>query len=180
MIEPKAYRGLDKLEPNFKKKVTKWLTAVESMDVDIFVTETWRSDERQAYLLSIGASHVKRSNHQDGLAVDIAFSQVRYGTLYPKDHSLWRKVADEAIKYGIDWGYDLWAVKYGFVDKPHFQDNGKALVEKPVIDTALLSESWLSLSEFNQKYKGIISQKEFDDVVSVQNRIHELAKIFRA
>jgi len=29
----------------------------------------------------------------------------------------WRKIADSAKKYGIDWGYDLWKR-----DKPHFQN----------------------------------------------------------
>ena len=180
MIEPKAYRGLDKLEPNFKKKVTKWLTAVEAMDIDIFVTETWRSDERQAYLRSKGLSKVVRSNHQDGKAVDIAFDVKRYGGLYPANMELWRKVADEAKECGIDWGYDLWAVKYGFIDKPHFQDNGLPIVEPPKINTSELSDAWHSIASFKEQYSGVISKSEIDSLEALQNRIHELAKIFRA
>lgn len=122
-----AYRGLDKLNANFKAKVEKFLAEVNKNAKVIFITETWRSEERQAELLKAGLSQVKRSNHQDGLAVDIAF----FGpTLYPEDPKVWRSVADIAKKYGIDWGFDLW--KW---DKPHFQDNGKALA--PLIDPTM-------------------------------------------
>lgn len=115
-----AYRGLDKLDPNFKTKVEKFLNEVNQKEKVIFVTETWRSQERQNELLKAGLSQVKHSNHQDGLAIDIWF----YGSeLYPADFKKWRSVADIAKKYGINWGYDLW--KW---DKPHFQDNGKPIL----------------------------------------------------
>lgn len=122
-----AYRGLDKLNPSFKAKVEKFLAEVNKTAKVIFITETWRSDERQAELLKAGLSQVKRSNHQDGLAVDIAFVGA---SLYPEDQKVWRSVADIGKKFGIDWGYDLW--KW---DKPHFQDNGKPIA--PVINPAL-------------------------------------------
>ena len=103
-----AYRGLDKLNPAFRERVERWLAE----NPEIFVTETWRSEGRQACLVAEGVSWVKVSNHQLGRAVDIAF----HGELYPSGMELWRKVADSAKKYGIDWGYDLWGT-----DKPHFQ-----------------------------------------------------------
>lgn len=89
---------------------------------EIFVTESWRSEERQKELVAAKLSYVKRSNHQDGLAVDIGFNGP---DLYPADMKRWRNVADVAKKHGIDWGFDLWNW-----DKPHFQ-NGK----QPVITT---------------------------------------------
>lgn len=122
-----AYRGLDKLNPSFKVKVEKFLAEVNKTSPVIFITETWRSEERQAELLKAGLSQVKHSNHQDGLAVDIAFVGA---SLYPEDQKVWRSVADIGKKFGIDWGYDLW--KW---DKPHFQDNGKPIT--PVINPAL-------------------------------------------
>ena len=57
-----AYRGLDKLNPQFRKKVEEWMKEVGD---EVFITETWRSDERQSYLRSQGLSKVVRSNHQD-------------------------------------------------------------------------------------------------------------------
>ena len=116
-----AYRKLDKLNPNFRKKVEKFLTEVNLKENLIFITESWRSAERQAELVRAWLSKVKRSNHQDGLAFDIWFFGAE---LYPSDQGKWRKVADIAKKYGIDWWYDLWNW-----DKPHFQDNGKPILE---------------------------------------------------
>ena len=115
-----SYRLTDKLNPTFKEKVEKFLAEVNKNGQVIFLTETWRSAERQAELLKAGLSQVKHSNHQDGLAVDIWFLG---GELYPNDFTKWRSVADIAKKYGIDWGYDLW--KW---DKPHFQDNWKPIL----------------------------------------------------
>ena len=122
-----AYRGTDKLAPKFRDKVEKWIAEVNKTAKTIFITETYRSEERQKELVAAGLSQVKRSNHQDGLAVDIAFTGAE---LYPADQKKWRTVADIAKKYGIDWGYDLWTW-----DKPHFQDNGKPI--EPLIDPTL-------------------------------------------
>lgn len=120
-----SYRGVDKLAPHMLHRVEAWLHD----NPEIFITETWRSQERQDCLRSVGASRIERSMHQDGLAVDIAF----YGdSLYPPImvyddeqrknivNPVWRKVADSALFYDIDWGYDLWA-HTGFVDAVHFQ-----------------------------------------------------------
>jgi mRNA-degrading endonuclease RelE of RelBE toxin-antitoxin system len=46
-----AYRKLDKLNPNFRKKVEKFLTEVNLKENLIFITESWRSAERQAELI---------------------------------------------------------------------------------------------------------------------------------
>lgn len=114
-----AYRKLDKLAPQFRAKVEKFLAECP----EIFVTESWRSDERQAELLKLKLSYVKRSNHQDGFAIDIGFDGPE---LYPADMKRWRWIADVAKKYGIDWGFDLWNW-----DKPHFQDDGQPLISTP-------------------------------------------------
>lgn len=119
-----AYRSLDKLTPIFRAKVEKFIAESNKFTPTIFITESWRTQERQNELLIAWLSQVRHSNHQDGLAIDIWFF---WSELYPEDFSKWRKVADIAKKYGIDWWYDLWRW-----DKPHFQDNGKIL---PVILT---------------------------------------------
>ena len=120
IMKTTAYRGTDKLAPKFKEKVEKWIAEVNKKSEVIFITETWRSEERQKELIAAKLSQVARSNHQDWLAVDIAF---RWDELYPSDSKQWRTIADIAKKYGIDWGFDLW--KW---DRPHFQDNWKPLL----------------------------------------------------
>lgn len=119
------YREIDKLTPTMQRRVAAWL----SVTPEIFLTETWRSDARQACLLQEGKSRIQRSRHQDGEAVDIAF---RGETLYPPVlvyaeetrgqilNPWWREVADKALQYGLRWGYDLWATS-GFIDAAHFE-----------------------------------------------------------
>lgn len=128
-------RDLDKLQDNFRKKVDLRL----SDNPEIFVTEAYRSQERQEYLYSLWRSipwsivtKTTNSNHTKGIAVDVAFTG---SELYPRDHDLRRNIADSAKNYGIDWGYDLWGR-----DKPHFQDNWVPFIEKtrdPLIQEAI-------------------------------------------
>ena len=84
------YRDLDRLTPEFRAKVTKWLKAVEDYWIKMFVTESWRSKKRQAELRKKGLSKTKVSNHELWLAVDIAFDKQTYWTLYPENMRLWR------------------------------------------------------------------------------------------
>ena len=120
-------RDLDKLQPSFRKKVDLWLAD----NPEVFVTEVFRTAERQKHLYDKGLSYIDGTNnlsmHQKGLAVDIAFHG---NELYPTHHYKWAKVGESAKEYGIDWGYDLWS-HTGFIDKPHFQDSGVPYVMPP-------------------------------------------------
>jgi len=113
-----AYRKLDKLKEPFKTKVEGWLKEVNKEKEIIFITETWRSEERQQELIYKWLSKVPHSKHQDWLAVDIAFNSNNSDWLYPEDINKWKAIWKIANKYWIDWWYDLWEW-----DKPHFQDN---------------------------------------------------------
>ncbi len=129
IIEKMTYRKLDGLDPNFRIKTEKFLE--EAKPLGVFITETFRSAERQNKLFNEGKSYIDGlthlGQHQKGLAFDIAFMGPE---LYPEDHKIWEKVGKIANKHGIDWGYDLWA-HTGFIDQPHFQDNGVAFVTPP-------------------------------------------------
>lgn len=131
----KAYRWLDKLTSWFRKKVELFLREVWDT---IFITETYRSQERQNYLYSLWRTKPGNkvtwtldSNHSGWTAIDIAF---HWEELYPSSMYSWREVAEVAKKYWIDWWYDLWKT-----DKPHFQDNWQALEE--VEDKIFLDDS---------------------------------------
>ena len=128
----RANRDISKLKPEFKQKVELFMKEVEPMGV--FITEAYRTKDRQTELLNKGLSKVLVSNHQLGLAIDIAFRDDTRTLeleqeLYPKDQKRWREVANIANKYQIDWGYDLWNW-----DKPHFQCNGLPLKKSQAIE----------------------------------------------
>ncbi len=109
-------RDLNKLASPFKEKVKDFLK--DERVGDIFVTEGYRSQERQEYLYNQTpkVTWTLTSMHTKGLAIDIAFY---WSELYPSDFELWNSVAKVASEYWIDWGYNLWSS-----DMPHFQDNG--------------------------------------------------------
>jgi len=114
-------RDINKLSDNFRLKVIDFLKEAWNL---IFITESLRSDERQAYLYNKipKVTWVKHSNHQDWNAIDIAF---KWDNLYPNNIEKWDLIAKIANKYWIDWGFDLWGK-----DKVHFQDNWKPYISK--------------------------------------------------
>jgi len=89
--------------------------------VDIFITETFRSQSRQNYLYEQGRTRpgqvvtwTRNSNHTSRRAWDVAVSPPR--NLY--DISTLSKVGAIAKKLGIEWG-GYWPV--GQYDAPHFE-----------------------------------------------------------
>lgn len=87
---------------------------------NIFITETYRSQDRQNYLYAQGRTRpgqivtwTLKSNHSSRLAWDIAVGPPK--TLY--DVTTLNKVGTIARKLGITWGGD-WA---GSIDRPHFE-----------------------------------------------------------
>ncbi|ATP40685.1 peptidoglycan L-alanyl-D-glutamate endopeptidase [Solibacillus sp. R5-41] len=87
---------------------------------DVFITETFRSPERQKYLYSQGRTRpgqivtwTLNSNHSGRLAWDIAVGPPK--SLY--DLTTLNKVGAIARKLGITWGGD-WSKN---IDRPHFE-----------------------------------------------------------
>jgi peptidoglycan L-alanyl-D-glutamate endopeptidase CwlK len=94
--------------------------AIEITEVDFGVIEGVRSRERQAQLVSKGASRTMKSRHLTGHAVDLG---AYVGTELRWDWPLYEKVAaamkqaSEELNIPITWGGD-WRK---FKDGPHFQ-----------------------------------------------------------
>ncbi|QDP99413.1 M15 family metallopeptidase [Lysinibacillus fusiformis] len=87
---------------------------------NIFITETYRSQERQKYLYAQGRTRpgqivtwTLNSNHKSRLAWDIAVGPPQ--SLY--DVTTLNRVGAIARKLGITWGGD-WV---GSIDRPHFE-----------------------------------------------------------
>ncbi len=92
---------------------------------DIFITETYRSQQRQNYLYQQGRTRpgnvvtwTTSSNHTPRLAWDIAVAPPK--SLYDKETL--NKVGAIAGKLGIEWGGTWKAPNY---DAPHFQVSTK-------------------------------------------------------
>ena len=81
----KADRDINKLDPKFKIKVLKFMNECEKQDISIFVTEAFRTYDRQLELYMQGRTKPGRivtwtmnSLHRERKAIDIAFSPSRY------------------------------------------------------------------------------------------------------
>ncbi|MGE7021977.1 M15 family metallopeptidase [Solibacillus cecembensis] len=92
--------------------------------VDVFLTETYRSPERQKYLYALGRTRpgqivtwTLNSNHSGRLAWDIAVGPPK--SLYDLDTL--NKVGAIAAKLGITWGGHASWVNAGKTDRPHFE-----------------------------------------------------------
>lgn len=149
-------RNLSRLDPNFRKKVESFLKVVGNT---IFVTEAYRTQERQDYLYSLWRTvrgsiitWTRNSKHTQGLAIDIAFHG---DVLYPKDAKVWRDIADIARQYGIAWWYDLWER-----DKPHFQCDGTKYEEVKNTD---VTNKFLHLKGIESKLDGFQLFNEYED-----------------
>ena len=121
-IEP--CRDLSKLHPFVQKVAGALLAECKKQGLNIGISETFRSIERQNYLYAQGRTRsgniitnargsYMASYHQWGLAFDV-YNNVP-GDLY--NPTVINKVGAIGQKMGLEWG-GSWR---GFVDTPHFQ-----------------------------------------------------------
>jgi len=97
-MAPKKQTDLKLLKKVMLDKVKVFMAICKAYALRVFVTETLRTAERQAYLWSVGrtisitskkVTWTKVSMHQSGLAVDRAF----VGTMYKGDRDAFRHFA---------------------------------------------------------------------------------------
>lgn len=115
-------RDINELKPSAQQAIELLFQECFKVGIkDIFVTETYRSQERQSYLYQQGRTRpgnqvtwTLNSNHTPRLAWDIAVAPPK--NLY--DTTTLNKVGAIAKKLGIEWGGYWKAPSY---DAPHFQ-----------------------------------------------------------
>jgi hypothetical protein len=115
-----AIRDLALLEPVTRAAVDKIIAAAAARGITIFVTETYRSAERQQMLFAQGATQLKDVGvHHYGLACDFA-KQIDGKASWAGDWSFLRDVANlNGMISGLDWG--LPHKVHTFVDPDHVQ-----------------------------------------------------------
>lgn len=119
-----ANRDVDALTPETALKCRLFIERSKAAGLDIFVTETLRSTERQSALYTLGRPHGKKvtysmpgtGKHEFGLAFDVAF---RGANLYPSDESIWARLGAIGVSCGLVWG-GSWKSK----DSVHFENRG--------------------------------------------------------
>ena len=124
-------RDINELKPNAKLACQLLFQECYKAGIkDIFITETYRSQERQKYLYAQGRTRsgqvvtwTLNSNHTPRLAWDIAVCPPK--SLY--DISTLNKVGVIAKKLGIEWGGYWKSPNY---DAPHFQVTSKWTIPK--------------------------------------------------
>ncbi|PHV71923.1 hypothetical protein CS063_00125 [Sporanaerobium hydrogeniformans] len=116
-------RDIKQLNPIAQKACNLFLEECKKQGVQIFITETYRSQKRQNWLYEQGRSRpgqvvtwTKKSNHTGRMAWDIACSPPQ--ALY--DSKVLSKAGTIAKQLGITWG-GLWSTP----DAPHFEVTSK-------------------------------------------------------
>lgn len=113
-------RDINELLPAAQKACNLFLVECKKAGLDIFITETYRSQARQNYLYEQGRTRpgqkitwTKNSRHTSRLAWDVAVNKPK--DLY--DTATLNKAGAIAKKLGITWG-GSWK---GTPDMPHFE-----------------------------------------------------------
>lgn len=127
---PPADRNLDSLDPAYRDRFVSYLDAVEAKfpQFRVIVTETLRDEARQACLRRTGASKVARSNHQDGIAVDIALERTKGGFIDWRP-AVYRNVYRllDPREFGLTSGAHLWDWDEGHLQVVEAQGPGEDL-----------------------------------------------------
>lgn len=116
--------SIDQLNEKTREALLLFLEIAEDEGLPVLVTETYRTQERQEYLYSLGrtaegsiVTWTTESEHTKRRAFDIA-KNVR-GEEY-SDPEFFRKAAEIGARIGLEAGY-YW--DQGRQDRPHFQMN---------------------------------------------------------
>lgn len=119
----KTCRDINELSPVAQKAIRLFLKECEKEGLNVLITETYRSQERQDYLFKQGreapylnkaeVTWVTESKHTSRNAWDLCENKPGEGY---KDDNFFKKCGDVAKRLDITWGGD-WKQK----DKPHFE-----------------------------------------------------------
>lgn len=165
-------RDINELKAVAQQACNLFMKICKSSGLDIFITETYRSQARQNYLYEQGRTSpgnkvtwTRNSRHTSRLAWDIACNGP---DLY--DKKILKKAGEIARKLGITWGGD-WKDN---IDEPHFEvklnwkppitisgdNNEKDGVKMLKPSSTTLKNEFVKMLE-NANKKGIISSKDW-------------------
>lgn len=136
MSVTKTIRDISELTPNAQKACNLFMAECKRQGLNVLITETYRSQERQNYLYEQGRTRkgnvvtwTKNSRHTSRRAWDIC-KNVK-GQEY-SDASFFKKCGEIAKKFNITWG-GTWKTP----DTPHFEipENWNYKGDEPMTET---------------------------------------------
>ena len=150
----KTVRDINQLTPNAQEACKLFLDKCKESNLNVLITETYRSQARQDYLYAQGRTRpgnkvtwTKNSRHTSRRAWDIC-KNVK-GQEY-SDNSFFKKCGEIAAQLGIVWGGN-WSTP----DTPHFEINDGWSYEGDKIDMDKLKELQDKVSELESKIEEI-------------------------
>lgn len=101
--------SLDSLDPRFKPIAIEFLARLVEQRIVVLIVNTRRTDAEQADAIARGVSWVKRSKHQDGLAMDVvpydlALLHGDDKLLWNTNDPVWLRIRDIAERLGLRSG----------------------------------------------------------------------------
>lgn len=111
---------MNQLDPRFKPLAEKLLENARAAGIDVVVIETRRTEAQHEEDVKNGVSWVKRSKHQDGLAIDIAPHCLMTQKNWAPASPLWVTLGSIGEALGLRWG-GRWRQK----DMGHFEYQDK-------------------------------------------------------
>lgn len=109
-------RDIHILHPAFRNKIVLLFVEAKKLGIDLFISETYRTPERQNKFFGMKLSKVRSgsSKHQYGLAIDVI--PVINGKSYADNHEVLKRVGLIGEKLGLKWGG-----RWKFYDPIHFE-----------------------------------------------------------
>lgn len=169
-------RDISELAPNAQKACRLFLERCAHRGLDVFITETYRSQERQNYLYSLGRTRAgnkvtwtKNSRHTSRRAWDIA---CRGGVLY--NTAVLAQCGEVAAELGITWG-GTWSTP----DTPHFEvSKDWSYNEEDEPMTEAEKQKMKDIDDSLSNLYGIVGEMKKKDVV--YNTVDEVPEWARA
>lgn len=140
MTIPPRISDPKELLPSVRKKLEQWIEALEKEGIEVRVVETYRSPERQQFLLENGITKAKpfRSWHQLRRAWD-AYPVINGKVAVEfteESKSAFLKMGEVAQKMGITWGGCWLSRDYGHFEVRDGMTIEEALTQKELVEVA--------------------------------------------
>lgn len=147
---------IERLHPIVRAKAEQLVSLARGQGIAVKLTEGYRPPERQAELLTTGATNAKPgySFHQYGLAFDLVPLDAQGKAWWEPGKAVWQTIGRIGKSLGLTWGGDFRpTAKLPEGDRPHFEFHpgftiydlvsgakqiGTLLLERPAIPATVL------------------------------------------